>query len=107
MSDLASDNELLGYASKVHSRLEICEGSRIRHKRLKLSQLQECIHLALDAAAQAYHGCRKICARKGPAILRLTVSSYSTGRHRALKELDERKSQVGALRRRLPACSNC
>ena len=87
-SDLASDNELIGYASRVHSRLdEICAGVKDL-----ASQADEVVsnwgkskvHPPGNKTLMRQHkptrSCRKTWREKGPAILRLTASSYSTGR---------------------------
>ena len=113
-SDLASDNELIGYASKVHSRLdEICEGVKDL-----ASQADEVVSnwvksksastwkQNLDAAAQAYHELQENLAREGagnPAAYGEFVQHRQTIEQR-LKELDERKRQVGALNTQADAC---
>ena len=113
-SDLASDNELIGYASRVHSRLdEICAGVKDL-----ASQADEVVSnwgksksastwkQNLDAAAQAYQELQENLAREGagnPAAYGEFVQ-YRQTIEQQLKQLDERKRQVGTLNSQADAC---
>lgn len=113
-SDSASDNELIGHAARTHGRLaEIREGV----KELA-SQADEVVSnwekskdasswkQNLDAAAQAYRKLQENLAREGagnPAAYGEFVQHRQTIEQQ-LKELDERKRQVGALNTQADDC---
>lgn len=113
-SDSASDNELIGHAARTHGRLaEIREGVKDL-----ASQADEVVSdwgnskdasswkRDLDAAAQAYRKLQDNLAREGagnPAAYGEFVQNRQTIEQQ-LKELDERKRQVGALNSEADAC---
>ena len=113
-SDSASDNELIGHAASVHSRLlEICEGVKGL-----ASQVDEAVSnwgnsketsswkQNLDAAARAYRELQDNLAREGagnPAAYGKLVQRRQIIEQQ-LKELDERRKQVGELNSQADDC---
>lgn len=113
-SDSAADNELIGHASRAHGRLaEIREGVKVL-----ASQADEVVSnwgtskdasswkQNLDAAAQAYRGLQENLAREGagnPAAYGEFVQRRQAIEQQ-LRELDERRRQVGTLNEQADAC---
>ena len=113
-SDSAADNELIGYASRAHGRLaEICEGVKdLASQADKVvsnwgnSKDASSWKQNLDAATQAYRNLQENLAREGagnPAAYGEFVQRRQAIEQQ-LKELDERKRQVGVLNRQADDC---